>query len=424
MSIKAIIKKGLGEKGFEQLSLLKSRAIASRNRLWRALRMYNKEARSRPDIDTYGVPNAHTFFGYYDITPFSPDGERLLSMVTASADHGASAMLNIRLGYFDLHDHKTFVDVGESSTWCWQMGCRLQWFPQDPDRLIFYNTLVNGRYGAVIQDITTRAIERQFDRPIYAFDAGGNRALSVNFSRLQRLRPGYGYRNLPDDSIGHPFPQNDGIWRIDMTSGKSELIIDLSRLAQFDSLPSMTNAQHYVNHISFSPSGDRFMFFHLWEVNGQRYNRLMTSNWSGDDLCILESEGTASHYSWKSETELLATIHFDKKRTRYILYTDGSNNKTIIAPNLLNRDGHPSYAPQGGHFVTDTYPDDYREQHLLLFTEDTRLLDLARFYSPPAFRGETRCDLHPRWDPTGQLICVDDTSQGLRKLAVLRIEIP
>ena len=81
MSIKAIIKKGLGEKGFEQLSLLKSRVIVSCNRLWRALRMY-KEERSRPDIDTYGVPNAHTFFGYYDITPFSSDGERLLSMVT------------------------------------------------------------------------------------------------------------------------------------------------------------------------------------------------------------------------------------------------------------------------------------------------------------------------------------------------------
>ena len=168
------------------------------------------------------------------------------------------------------------------------------------------------------------------DRPVYAMDSSGNRGLSVNFSRLHRLRPGYGYRNLPDASKGNECPENDGIWRIDLSTGKSELIIDLFRLSCFDPLPSMKNAEHYVNHLAFNPSGERFMFFHLWVKDGQRSNRLITSDWNGENLCVLESEGTASHYTWKSETELLATVHYGKAGTRYNLYTDGSGHKASL----------------------------------------------------------------------------------------------
>jgi hypothetical protein len=344
-------------------------------------------------------------------------------MATSSSDHDASARQDIQLGYFYLHDAKRFVAVGQTPTWCWQMGCRLQWYPEDPDRLILYNTMVNGSYGSVVQDTSTKKIESQFGCPIYVIDQSGRRGLSLNFSRLHRLRPGYGYRNLPDVTEDRKAPEDDGIRRFDLTNGQSEVIVDLKRLATFEPLPSMENAEHYVNHLAFNPSGARFMFFHLWVVNGQRYNRLITSDWAGEDLYILESEGTVSHYTWKSETELLATVHYGKKGTRYNLYSDKSTFKTMIASNLLNRDGHPSYSPNGDRLLTDTYPDKYGEQYLLLLTSENKLQNLASLYSPPRFRNETRCDLHPRWDREGKLICVDETTKGLRKLGVLRVEL-
>ena len=421
MSIKEIIKAGLGEKCFGQLATLKSRMNVSRNRLMRA---FSKPRKSHPDpvLTTYSVPNAHTFFGYYDVIPFSGDDARLLAMVTTSTDHDVSARQEIRLGYFNVDDPQRFVAVAQTPTWCWQMGCRLQWHPSDPNRIIFYNTLVNGQYGAVLQDILSGKIERQLDSPIYALDSSGRHGLSLNFSRLQRLRPGYGYRNLPDATRDDPCPGNDGIWRIDMLDNRADLIIDLSRLSRLDPPPTMNGAQHYVNHLSFNPSGSRFMFFHLWEAGGKRYNRMITSDLQGQNLCVLENEGTSSHYTWKNETELLATVHYGKAGTRYNLYGDGMGLKTVVAQGLLTKDGHPSYSPIDNFLLTDTYPDKYREQHVLLLTADERLFDLTRIYSPPEFKGETRCDLHPRWSRQGRAICVDETDRGLRELAVLGVE--
>lgn len=418
MTLKSLIKNTLGDKGFEQLSLLKTRMSVTSNRLWRSL-THPKGIHPAPKMGTYAVPDTHTFFGYYDITPFSGNDQRLLAMVTASADHDASAKHDIRVGYFNLEDRDQFVEVGQTATWCWQMGCRLQWYPKDPNRLIFYNTLVENQYGAVVQDINKKNIEKQFNWPIYAIDGDGNIGLSVNFSRLQRLRPGYGYRNLPDNHIAQTSPDNDGIWRIDLEDGSGDLIIDLSRLANFEPLPTMANAQHYVNHLEFNPSGNRFMFFHLWAVDGKRYNRLMTSDVNGKNLCVLEREGTSSHYAWKSETELLATVHYPKNGVRYNLYTDGIGLKNVVGKDLLTKDGHPSYSPEGDLLLSDSYPDKFREQHVLLLAKEDKLVDLKSFYSPLQFRGEIRCDLHPRWNRSGNRICVDTTKSGLRELVLI-----
>ena len=423
MNFKNSIEVILGPRLYQNLSIVKTNVSVFRNRLFRSFRKSEKKQNEASHFLSFGEANAHTFFGYYDVTPFSSDGKRLLAMVTASIDHEKSARQGIQIGYYNLNDPKRFISVGQTQTWCWQMGCRLQWHPADPDRLILYNTMVDGSYGSVVQDVITKKIESRFAGPVYAVDNSGQRALSLNFSRLQRLRPGYGYRNLPDSTEGNQAPETDGIHRIDLEKNDSELIIDLRRLSNLEPSSSMKNADHYVNHLSFNPSGDRFMFFHLWEVNGQRYNRLMTSNWTGDDLCILEREGTASHYTWKNANELLATVHYKNAGTRYNLYSDRIGLKGVVGKGLLTKDGHPSYSPHGDELLTDTYPDKYREQNLLLLTGDNKLQKLASLYSPPRFRGETRCDLHPRWDREGKFVCVDETTKGRRKLGVLRIEL-
>lgn len=69
--------------------------------------------------------------------------------------------------------------------------------------------------------------------------------------------------------------------------------------------------------------------------------------------------------------------------------------------------------------LTDTYPDKHGEQHLLLYTPGKKLLELSIFFRPFLFRGELRCDLHPRWHRTGQYVCVDSAHSGTRALYVI-----
>ncbi|SVE55722.1 uncharacterized protein METZ01_LOCUS508576, partial [marine metagenome] len=42
-------------------------------------------------------------------------------------------------------------------------------------------------------------------------------------------------------------------------------------------------------------------------------------------------------------------------------------------------------------------------------------------YSPPALTAEVRCDLHPRWSPTGSMICFDSAHEGKRAVCVLHL---
>ena len=372
-------------------------------------------------LQKFAVEDGRTFFGYYDKTPFSADNSRILALV-APRQHGALQNEALSLGYFD-REHGTFYPVSHTSTWNWQQGCRLQWFPQDEDKLILYNKLASGSYGACVQDVETKEIIKVYQHPIYETDSQGTWALTLNFSRLHRLRPGYGYAFLPDPTQGELAPRKDGVWRLNLATGEAELIFSLEQLAMLEPVASMEGAEHYVNHLAFNPSGKRFMCFHLWMVQGRRRSRLITSDLQGRQIRVLTDSGIVSHYAWKSDDELLVTYADERDQMGYYLVSDSGKDRVAVGPGVLTVDGHPSYSPDGRFLLTDTYPDRYGERHLLLYALGGNLLELGRFFSPIRLRGEIRCDLHPRWDRTGKLICFDSAHEGRRALYVADVGV-
>jgi len=384
---------------------------------------FNQIDGQRSNISRYSVPKTQTFFGYYDKTPFSDGNEFLLAMSGPQHNKSPSNKDNLIIGFFDLKKTKnTFYPVGSTATWCWQQGCRLQWFPNRSNNKIIYNHLVNGEYGSVIQDINTKEIIRRYEFPIYDINSDGSWAISLNFSRLHRLRPGYGYNNFPDKTENDPCPNNDGIWRMDLSSGERTLLLTLGTLAQINPLPSMAGAEHYINHLSFNPSGTRFLFFHLWLKNGKRFSRLFTCDLSGKNLYLLENEGIVSHYTWKTDNEILVFTYHNKLGSHYFLYTDKSSSKEILGKEHLCGDGHPSYNPENSLLLTDTYPDKYSERKILLYLPGGSLNIIGSYFSPLDYTGDLRCDLHPRWDRTGKKICFDSAHEGLRCMYIIDLE--
>ena len=81
-----------------------------------------------------------------------------------------------------------------------------------------------------------------------------------------------------------------------------------------------------------------------------------------------------------------------------------------------------SLAPDQRTMLADSYPDDAFLQTLSLcdIWHDTRR-DIAAFYAPPSFRGEVRCDLHPRFDTVAGKVTVDHANQGKRALSILTL---
>jgi hypothetical protein len=362
--------------------------------------------------------NQQIFFGYYDVTPFSHNENLLLAMHVPIKNLSPKPKSEILVGYYDMNDEDPpFFKIGKTTTWCWQQGCRLQWYPVASNQEILYNRLVDGQYGCVIQDIESKEVIKAYKRPIYAVSKNGRWGLSLNFSRLHRLRPGYGYAELPDDTEGQAAPEADGIWRIDMKTGKEGFLFSIAEITHFEPLESMKGAEHYFNHILFNPDETRFMFFHVWLNNGKRYNRLITCDVDGKDRYALANEGHVSHYTWKSDDELLAYSTHADSGTNYHLYKDKTNIRKVIGKGILNRDGHPSFSPDGSLLLTDTYPDKYRDQHLLIYKLETgELHEIGAFYTPLNLKGEARCDLHPRWSSSGRFICFDSAHEGIRKM--------
>ncbi len=416
-AIKATVKKLLGE---NRVAVAECYFKVYRNRLHRTVSAHPPIIKGKVrTLRKLSVPGRHTFFGYYDITPFSQDNHLLLAMAAPDVHRTPLAGEEITIGYFDLRLGNHFEQVATTSTWCWQQGCRLQWFPKHQNECVIYNTMVDGIYGSVVQRIADKAIVSSYKWPVYALDNAGDWALSLNFSRLQRLRPGYGYVGIPDATKAQQCPEDDGVWRLNLQTGAARLIIRLSDLAQLQPLASMTGADHYINHLYFNPEGNRFMFFHLWTQGKRRYNRLLTCDLDGQQINILEDRDYVSHYAWKSNHEILATVDTEKGGMRYFLFDDRNGGRTPVAVDYLTVDGHPSYAPDNSLILTDTVLDKYGEQRLLLYPPSGTGEVLVNFFSPPKFRWEYRCDLHPRWDREGRLVCVDSAHEGQRAMYLL-----
>jgi hypothetical protein len=371
----------------------------------------------------FSEPHEQVFFGYYDISPFSSDGKYILATHTLLGNVSPAPRDELVVGYYILNEsNQLFVEIGRTTTWCWQQGCRLQWYPSQSSEHVLYNRLVNDQYGCAIQNIHSKETIREYPRPIYCISQDGQWGLSLDFSRLQRLRPGYGYTTLLDTSAMKSVPRDNGIWRIDMKTGDERLLVSLKDIATLASKPSIQIGDHYFNHLCFNPEGNRFMFFHLCERNGKRSNRLLTSGIDGQDIHLLENEKTVSHYAWKTNTELLATTFHPDIGFQYILYDDASGRSYVLSQDVLKQDGHPSYFPDLNYILTDTYPDKCGECNILIYEDKNKALSrLASFYSPIDFSGEARCDLHPRLNKGGSMVCADVVHRSRRAMWVCRL---
>ena len=106
----------------------------------------------------------------------------------------------------------------------------------------------------------------------------------------------------------------------------------------------------------------------------------------------------------------------------YHIYNIIQNTKSDLDIGLI-QDGHPMFSPVDNNiFITDTYPDKRGDQHLCLVNlKEKTTHELISFHSPYKFRGQVRCDLHPRWDRQGGKICVDNTVLGNRLMSVVKI---
>jgi len=363
----------------------------------------------------------HHFFGYYDKSPWDSTGRYMLGMEVGFVDRPPTPEDEVVIGLIDLEEGARWNPVAKTRAWCWQQGCMLQWMPSAPEEII-YNDREGGRFVSRVLDVRTGR-SRTLPLPIYALSPDGSYALTLNFSRVARTRPGYGYVGVPDPYEGEPAPEGDGIWWMDLRTGEHKLIISLAEVASLGHDPTMDDTEHWFNHIQVNTDGTRFLFLHRWKrPDGGWWTRMFTARPDGSELYCVADHGMVSHFDWRDQSHILAWATQRDVGDRFFLFEDLTGRREVVGEGVLTENGHCSYSPDRRWILTDTYPDHDSMRHLLLFRlEDGKLLEVGKFFSPPELRGEIRCDLHPRWSRDGREVCIDSAHEGHRQMYVVEV---
>ncbi len=288
----------------------------------------------------------------------------------------------------------------------------VQWIDDDH---IVYNDIVRESWLGSIKLNVNNGKESRFDLPIQCVSNSGKVAISLNYSRLMWLRPDYGYQQNFDNFQRDQQYDTDGLWAIDLESGKSALIVSLERLTKISPQESMSNANHKVNHVIYSPFDTHIVFLHRWISKTGKYSRLYVADRNGENLKILLDERMISHYSWRNDTDLIAWARYEGIDGYYLINITSGLIKALNREINLYGDGHPTFNMDYNNiFVSDSYPDKSRIRYLFTSDLDGQLQNIGRFFSPWAFENEERCDLHPRWAPNGNLLSIDSVHSGKR----------
>jgi hypothetical protein len=143
---------------------------------------------------------------------------------------------------------------------------------------------------------------------------------------------------------------------------------------------------------------------------------MLTVGLDGSDLReINPGAGMVSHFIWRDPDHILAWTKHPEFGNCFCLLEDAVDGRIEpVGRAVMPSDGHCTYLPGNEWIVNDTYPQGQKRQQTVYLYEvaSGRRIDLGSFPSPADYRGEWRCDTHPRHSPDGRLLCIDSPHTG------------
>lgn len=378
-------------------------------------------------------------FGYFDKKQVDDKNEKAIACQIPFFEREPDMDSKMIVGHVPLDGSGKFVAVGETTAWNLQQGSMAEW--SGPSTIMFNTRTSNsGRsaFHAKAVDIDTLE-EHVYPYPVYAFSRAQDFYVSLNFSRLHLLRRGYGY-TVPLQAPADKCPDDDGIWKVDLATNKSELLVSIrearDQILSSGVVDSFTGLQYsgdaeshrhdywWVNHAHISADGKQIAF--LVRANPEaltdtyKFSTLMMLDISSKSLWRVPRPG--SHHFFGT-----VLVSCDPDGTYEVQW----QKSVVQLPWQKGTDGHCSLSPSSSDLgenwiLTDTYPDkDGMKQLMVEELHGERKFRLGSYKARESGPTEARCDLHPRWDATGQHILFDSThataSDGRTLRAIYRV---
>jgi len=352
----------------------------------------------------------YTGFWFFDGQQFDESGQYALAMRVNFQNRDVTPTDRGEIGYIDLKNDNRWTKIGETTAWNWQQGCRLTW--RGGSNEILWNDRADDGSHFVCRayDFRTGA-RRTLPRPIYDVSRDGAFALTHDFQRMRH--GGTNYVGIPERSEDQIAPADIGIEKMDMNTGRTELLISLKRMAEA-AFPAgykgKTNL--YFFREGWNPSGTRFIAF-LKNADRPTY----TGGWSisadGKDVRLFYRE--PSHHAWLDDEAILEGHHFS-------IYKDDGSAKPHPVADVGDVNFDTTVLPRGQWFLLDTYPlNGY--QYVVLYHRPSQIfVPLAKLKNTAQVGTIHRVDIHARTSRDGRTVCIDASHEGLgRQMYIIPI---
>ncbi len=361
------------------------------------------------------------FVGFHDICPWSPSGLKLLAHYPGSEvnrrSHTDGSPLRCKIGFFDSHSDFAFKPVGTTRAWNWQEGARLQWVNDDS---LIWNDIRNGILVSVRKNLASNKMER-LGPPIHSISNSGRLATSLSYMQIAKWSLAYSYLDLGRESS----IQTDHLIVLDLETHETQSQVLMSEILERHPCDTKNSTHHFFSHTTFSPDENQCAFFHCWLHGKRRFSRLFIKNLDNGTLTLVSDSNWISHYCWDGNDALVVYDEDCNRKRGYRRMDLTSASFREVGPGVLTTDGHPQVSPKGRWLITDTYPDRFMQQTIIIHDLENDVKQvLVKVKVPFHFRYDNRCDFHPRWNRTGTAICFDSAHSRRRSLFILNVQTP
>lgn len=405
--------------------------------------VHSQEDRSEL-IPTTRIPNAgytaiqlttgplHHFFGYIGHAgniPWNASERYMLALRTPLQDRlpGADDAADVVL--LDSNENYAVTVVDQTHAWNPQQGTMFYWNPKAPETQFFFNDRdrESGEVFTVLYDLKRRRRVREFrfaGSPVANSGVAqrGGQFLAINYARLSRLRPVTGYAEATDWTSGIAAPEDDGLFVVDVDSGKRRLLASYARLRDElpESLSTAGDPALFINHTLWSRDDSR-IYFYLRANFKSRQPRVdvpLTVDLAGN---LTRHRYIGGHPEWANGKTLIGSAE-----DRQVLYD--VDQRRIVgglgeADTFPNPGGDIALAPDGRLFVNGSSSKRPPQNvYTFLHRGTGKVVRTTPFSRGRWISGALRVDPAPCWDRRSEKVVIPAIADdGTRQMFLIRL---
>jgi hypothetical protein len=373
----------------------------------------------------------HHFFGYIgqcQTIPWNASDRYILGMEIGKIDRMPKQEEAATIILVDTTENNKIIRVEKTHAWNPQQGTMFYWNPQAAETQFFFNDrdVKTGKVFAVLYDIEKkeRVREYRYDKtPIgnSGVAQNGGSFLGLNYGRLTRLRLVTGYPGSWDWSKDDDAPDYDGIFVVDIKTGKKRLLVSYRQLAEQLQQRGLNieGTALFINHTLWNRRGDHVYFFVRggWKHRGKRINMPCSIHIDGTGL-TLHDKHIGGHPEWAEDNLVIGRQGKDQ-----ILYDIGK--KKIVGklgtPEIFPEpEGDISLSPNGKWFANGYKKRD--KNYYVVYRRSDGAYGRSKGLDKGSYAGDIRIDPAPRWNRNNNALLVPGIAKDkTRQMFMIRV---